>query len=633
MSTFEEIMNASDKYKTLWQNASDEEKQRVAQIFADINIKNSNKINTKNFAKQIINKLNEKTSKIIKMIYSKSINGLIYAPTQVGKSAATYEFIKMCFESEIPVIISTDNKTDQQEQLYNRIKKKFGGLDMNVKMLKVADKKGFEDDLENCIETKNNRFVIFCLDNASQVKKVITLLTSLYMRYNKMSHINKLVIIHDEADTVTKDNNIDNKHDDQAASHRMWLELKDLFTTSMTNIDLKRIFVTATPENCVMLYKIDCPDVMKLEIPVTYTGYQDIEHVAMEDDSQIKQLIRNEVSRIENEGTHEAILYCIDRKVTDGHDRILFELADTMDCVVSTYNGQGIKTYMRSDKKINQFRKLLKEFQIQYDRDYNFFHIKNMTIRQFYNMLKKIGERCVITIGKDLICRGISYVGEDTIDPITATTLFYKPGVSMHCIGIAQTIGRITGCAMPSLKRRLYAPKDVYDTYVRYNQNQEKYISEISKSNEDTITKTVMNDLIFNKIYRSVDRPKLALKLKMREEIERSENESENESEIESESERSESENDKEEDRMKMLINNWWNKKSIIGKILSFVYENNDGVNEKELKEFIHECGSKDVNKMYHHLITKTKEYNLVFERKNDITKLKQKAREFINIK
>ena len=41
----------------------------------------------------------------------------------------------------------------------------------------------------------------------------------------------------------------------------------------MGELDLKRIFVTATPENVALLYQVECPDVMRLEIPATYTGY------------------------------------------------------------------------------------------------------------------------------------------------------------------------------------------------------------------------------------------------------------------------------------------------------------------------------------------------------------------------
>jgi hypothetical protein len=69
----------------------------------------------------------------------------------------------------------------------------------------------------------------------------------------------------------------------------------------LSELDLKRVFVTATPENCVMLYNIECPDVMKLEIPANYTGYNKIEHQELDDDMQINNLIHDEVRRIKKE--------------------------------------------------------------------------------------------------------------------------------------------------------------------------------------------------------------------------------------------------------------------------------------------------------------------------------------------
>ena len=198
--------------------------------------------------------------------------------------------------------------------------------------------------------------------------------------------------------------------------------------------------------------------------------------------------------------------------------------------------------------------------------------------------------------------------------------MFYKPGNTMHAVGICQTIGRITGCAMPDLKRRLYAPKDVYDTYVNYNKNQELYINNIQKGNEDTITKDIIEELVFNKYNRNVDRMKLNLRMNMKkpEDIQYSDEEDSDE-EV------------NQIDRMQELINNWWGKKTIIGKVLKFVYDSETGVKETELKKFIKECGSNDVKKMYHHLTTNTKEYKLVFERKsNEITNIKNEAREYI---
>lgn len=47
-----------------------------------------------------------------------SINCLLHAPTQVGKTDATKDFIEVCLNANV----SCDNKTDQLTQFYNRIK-------------------------------------------------------------------------------------------------------------------------------------------------------------------------------------------------------------------------------------------------------------------------------------------------------------------------------------------------------------------------------------------------------------------------------------------------------------------------------------------------------------------------------
>ena len=78
------------------------------------------------------------------------------------------------------------------------------------------------------------------------------------------------------------------------------------------------------------------------------------------------------------------------------------------------------------------------------------------------------------------------------------------------------------------------------------------------------------------------------------------------------------------------LINTWWGKKTIIGKILSYIYENED-IDEDDLKEFIEECGSKNVDKMYKELIRKDKEFTLVFKRIGNTTSLTRNAQEYIN--
>lgn len=557
-----------EQITAIFNNGTEEQRQKINEMFSNINVNNRNTDKTEKHAKKIIEKKNEKLTGYVKFLESKSVNGLIWSPTQVGKSAATRIFIETCFEYNTPVIVSTDNKTDQQEQLYNRIEAELMGA--SVKLLKVTDKT-FEKDLRKCIKEENNRFVIFCLDNCSQIEKVIIQLTSNYIRYEQMSRIKKIAIIHDEADTIAKDQDTDIIRYEQPQSHKKWLELKNIINKRMGNIDLKRIFVTATPENVVLLYQVECPDVMRLEIPSTYTGYNKIEHVKMNDDLNIAAYLSSEVDRIKEAGTHEAILYCIDRKIIDGHQVLLKNLSESLNCVVNTYNGDGICTYIKKDSRV-KFESELVKHNIAFQKVEKYYKMKNMTIRKFYTIIKSIGENCIVTIGKDLISRGISYVGENVENPITATTMFYKPGKTMNAVGICQTIGRITGCAMPSLNRKVYCPEDVYKTYMTYNKNQEMFIQKIEQ-NEDLTTKVVVDSTIFEEYKRPIDRPKLNLKMQMEKK------------QVESDSD---SESEPHENKIDGVdlekLQNWINGDTLVGKMINYLYKY-DSMSSEELKE------------------------------------------------
>ena len=526
-------------------------------------------------------------------------------------------FIETCFEHNTPVIVSTDNKTDQQEQLYNRIEADLMGAE--VELLKVTDKT-FEKDLRKCIEERKKRFVIFCLDNSSQIEKVIVQLTSNYARYEQMADIKRIAIIHDEADTVAKDQDTENIKNGQAQSHKKWLELKNVINKRMGDLDLKRIFVTATPENVVLLYQVECPDVMRLEIPATYTGYDKIEHIQMEDDLKIKRHLSNEVERIKEAGTYEAMLYCIDRKIVDGHEVLLRNLSNQLDCVVNTYNGDGISTYIKKNLRV-KFEKKLNKHDIEFEKKGRYYKMKNMTIRKFYTIIKSIGENCIITIGKDLICRGISYVGEDEENPITATTMFYKPGKTMNAVGICQTIGRITGCAMPSLNRRLYCPEDVYTTYMTYNKNQELFIKKIEQNENGTSTKVVVDSTIFEEYTRPIDRPKLNLKMKMEKKQVESEDESDSDDEEETEIDGVNLEK----------LRNWIDGKTLVGKMINYLYEYGS-MSTEELKEGLeYEGGDKSFINNIHGGRGLKAQYGKLWIHKDNQVSLNKNIRNYID--
>jgi hypothetical protein len=517
--------------------------------------------------------------KFANYINSEHKTGLIWAPTQVGKSEAINKFIETCFRCDAPVIVSTDNKIDQCEQLFNRVSRMQCGDDTNI--LRVSDRR-FVDDLQKIVQSGNKRFVIFCMNNASQITKLIGAFRMIVGGDKAMvgafRSITRMALVQDEADMVTKDACVDEKVGNQPASHAAWIAFQDMFMDRITHIDMKRMFVTATPENCCLLYKIPKEAVFALAIPETYTGYKDIHYVAMNDGLDIYHTLVSEVNRVKECESYEVILYCIERNIDMGHNEVLQRMHDILECTISTYNGRGLTVMFKTEEMCEDFEAVIEKYTankkavdpkakpMKFTRNDLVFVMPNLPISDFYTMCKAIGERCVVTIGRDLIARGISYVGRDRKQPLTATTMIYKPGQTMHAVGIVQTVGRITGTAMPCLKRRLYAPSDVITTYKAFNANQERYIAQIQNSVETINVKNIIDGLEFCKLKRKIDRPKLKLRMNMTHEYQ-SESESDEE-ESESDEELEEITSDDNKNTMQ-LINKCWKSDTFAGKLIN----------------------------------------------------------------
>ena len=594
------------------------EKNELEQQFNTLNVNNQNNLNMKAFAKKIIEKEHIVKTFFKKIIEKNNVNALIHSPTQVGKTAAAKEFIEFCLDENIPIIVSCDNKSDQLNQFYSRISNDLNNE--NVTLVKMSDSK-FEDIIDDCFINRKN-IIIFCLDNASQIKKVKRAISSVLALHKKIK-LGKIAIIHDEGDVITKDYDIENLNDDQSESHKEWLKMTQYF--SEEEIELKRIFVTATPENVVYKYKIE--DVIRLRVPNNYIGYDKIEYVELDDKTRIKKILIEEQNRRILEKENGVVLYCVDKKIENGQDETFVSVCSYLECVVNTYNGNGITARVNNEKfekRLEKFvslnNKVKKNKRIVYtdestNETKNVWNIKGMTVKDFYQICKEVGSGVIVTIGMDLMARGISFVSsEKAIDTVAATTMIYKPGTTMHAVGLCQTIGRITGTARPDLQRRLYASKSVIENYINYNGNQMQYLKEISR-NDNVVSSEIMKTIELNKrLTRPMDRKKLGLKPMYKSE---SESESEIEGEIESE-----------RDKMKKLINMWWGKKNIIGNILKFVYDE-DGVSEDKLMKYL-----KDNNyskAWYSDLAQVNKEYKNIFKRKNNNTNLTKEARDYID--
>lgn len=499
-------------------SANHEERQRLlvelGGLFNRLNVENRNANNVVELCDNMFNREHNLQEELVSFLSNESVHGLITAPTQVGKTEATRVLIEQCLKYKMPVILTADNSLSQLKQLYNRIRGRRPEDDCD---LLISSDRKFLKNLEKSI-SEDKLFVIFCNNNAVQIKKIREKIMALTV--DKGIDYNKLCLIHDEGDVITKHQNVEHIEDDAPESHKEWIK----FTSFINNIarhnrqrtvDMKRVFVTATPENCLIKYGVESCYVVQLEVPSNYIGWEKIQYKSLEDWSSesMKKIIENEVIRRYETEEKSAILYNCDRKVINQLEILKgFQFIYHM-CLVHTYNGSGV---MCNNPDItiegSKFESKLKEKNIKYELtdDNEYITIKDIEIKDFYQICYESTDGIVLTIGMDLMTRGISFVSSEH-NKLAATTMVYKPGKGLACTAITQTIGRITGTACPDLERTLYASNEVITNYKNYNKNQREYMDEIKKSN-NTITSDIIKSMSFNnKITRGLDRPKVGI--------------------------------------------------------------------------------------------------------------------------
>ena len=465
-------------------------------------------------------------------------NCLIFAPTQVGKTQATITFMVECLKQHNLIVYSTDNKSDQMDQCFSRVKSEIEILldHMNVSVLAMPfmSEKKFKSQLTTNL-LGNIPTIIVLMDNNSQVSK---LKERLIILNEENVNIPTTTIFHDEGDVITKCMELQSPGNEQAKSHKEWISICNFFPRN--NIPMKRVFVTATPENVVYMYQIR--HVISLSIPSSYQGHKEFNYIPLQND-EIPMIIRNEIDRRRNDGQNGIILYNTER-ITEAVDKdnIDFGQDITMysiyryasDVVISTYNGHGITTFIplvfrpkfkHCIQKYNE--KLKKKDTIKITEINNNVHmehqfiLKDCPIGWFYQFCKDSNIDVVLTIGCDLMNRGISYCSiKKELNSLVATTMIYRPSPSRHGVGLVQTIGRLSGTARPDLKRTLYAPTDIIEKYQIMCENQEDFIPQLQeelKNNEETDSKKFFQSFELKRVLKGlVDRPKLKLKFKYR---------------------------------------------------------------------------------------------------------------------
>lgn len=524
------------------------------------------------------------------------------------------------------IIITNDNHTDHQVQMYERVENEFALAD--VVLLKVTDK-NFRKNWETCLKNKQ-RCILFTMDNSTQINKLLDPFNRLH-KY--MEYIKNIVLIHDEADTITKDRETSIIEDTQAESHKLWLEFQDT-VLNLPQFIFKRLFVTATPANCMALYKILNADIIQIEPPTTYSGYKDIQCIPLEDTLNIKDIAWGQVQRIlDTDNTvGEAIIIVMERLIKNQQKMVEDLSIDCPLATIHTYNGTDMVVYTPSNElknelsniKINVSR-INKKFDIKIrtikvkctiENDILILKKYNMPAADFYKLCKKHTQRAVITIGKDLVTRAVSFVSRCKENQLCATTMIYIPSRTMHATGHIQTIGRILGCVRKDLVRTLFSPQDVIDNYINTNMNQDIFLEQAKRNVSGNTMECWYNFVPEHNTTINMDRPKLAL----------GKNFGAGQMAI-METRSSEL------SLIRRSINSWKrpNDNSYSSKIFKLFLEN-EHVHKDVIHETLNEAGSTNIDGFITQLTTSmTKCYKFIYQKTGDMYHLTTLARDILN--
>lgn len=462
-----------------------------------------NFLNTENQNKNIEITITENTSS--------SVHSLIYGKTQIGKTGLIQKTISYSFINKFLTIVSCDNKLDQLEQMKNRMSNFFANFTDQTTIISIGQEKNnsIKKKIFSSISNGNFRIVLLLLDNGSQIKR----LQKLFCNLSLGSYFKNVLLIHDEGDVITKNFNLDIIENCQAKSHQEWLKLIKFFETN--KLFVKRQFVTATPLNIMLLHGVSTENIIHIEDSIEYRGVDKFKII----ENEYVESVRREVNRIVEGDLNGSILLSLNR-TNKGQEEILKNLvSQRINCPIAIYNKDGITVSLLTIKNLEYFRKLLNDKNVDYKTKDNNLIVLDTSISIFYKVLQDCGENCTVTIGCDLLNRGISFVAEkdpyEIIKPLTACVMFYKPSANVHCTKIIQDIGRITGCSRPDLERTLYTTESIIKDYKTMIVNYENII-EKCKLQDFVKVKEISNNIIHEYIKRDLDRPKLNLSLKMK---------------------------------------------------------------------------------------------------------------------
>lgn len=473
------------------EEAAEEEADRVAQVHAnDILVFDTCKkendqvksLNSANVSVLISDAIQKNTS----------TNIVITGKTQAGKTDQMIAIIDEAAKRGRKCIVSTDNSKAQMSQTLSRINTRANDDIFSLKKMSSIAQLTRKD-----IPGSD----IILLNNATNIKKLDEFVTG--------KNYDFIVLIHDEADMILSNDNVI-LNDTNKKAHNEWVK----FTHKLErrNVVIIRVFITATPEAIHKIFKVKSRNTISMIKSSGYIGVKNIEFI--ESIGVPADVVKQQVERIKRYESNEVILI-IDQRVKVSQQIDAIRISNLCKVPVTTYQSNDTSTTFVTKSQVEDYCKFTREIKNAKTTLVNEYTVKVLIdIAEHYKILSKIGVKCTITIGKDLMNRGVSFVSNDktTLRPLTATTLFYNAPDSAHAVNITQVCGRIMGCASPYLKRRLFTNKEAWKTLNDFDTNQDLYIEQIEKmKNNEVDTIDVIQSTPLHKI-KKTDRACLKIK-------------------------------------------------------------------------------------------------------------------------
>ncbi len=409
---------------------------------------------------------------------------LLTSLTQVGKTRVMIKGINACIMLGKLVIITMDNFKDHLEQTMSRIKLEIDYpdtvfIETSDKCIDGTNDKKWIDDYSRAISSRKPA-IIFALNNKNRVKQILKFLQIITRQYQI-----DLVIFHDEGDLVIKDT-CSEFSEKQPRVHQEWTRVQQIIKDNPSS-QLCRIFITASPETCCVVYSIKECRIYNIEPCSEYTSPMDIEWAH---NSELHEECKR-ITNLKGSLLYKTSLECFD------HEKILEQLMIEIPwAVIHTYNGQKTLLYIP-----DTYTTIFEKISLEQSKNNPRICImpNNIPIRKLYSIFEQEQVSLVITIGGVLLSRGISFVSES--GQFCALGMYYIVSKDTHCTGMLQSIGRLCGNVRPGIKRRLLSEEKVFQNYKLFIETQSSFLKNIQDD-----SKTSWNSFESVVLPRSVSR-------------------------------------------------------------------------------------------------------------------------------